>query len=89
MDSLVITSYSIHYTKLYEVDDSRADAPTGAGRISVPLFVVENSADDAAPASHPKLVYDAAPQTDREFHLIKGATHYYKGQPELLAEAVS
>jgi alpha/beta superfamily hydrolase len=55
----------------------------------VPLLVVENSADDAAPASHPKLVYDAAPQTDREFQVIKGASHYYKGQPELLAESVA
>lgn len=72
----------------WSYDDSRADAVVGAGRISVPLLVVENSADDAAPASHPKLVYDAAPQTDREMHVIEGATHYYKGQPEHLAEAL-
>jgi len=73
----------------WSVDDSRADAPTGAGLISVPLLVVENSADDAAPASHPKMVFDAAPQTDREFEIIKGATHYYKNQPELLAQSVA
>ena len=72
----------------WSIDDSKADAPTGAARISVPLLVVENSADDAAPASHPKLVYDAASQTDREYHVIQNATHYYKGQPELLAQAV-
>ena len=72
----------------WSIDDSRADAIVGAGRISVPLLVVENSADDAAPASHPKLVYDAAAQTDRKFHIVKGATHYYKGQPKLLAEAL-
>jgi len=72
----------------WSYDDSRADALVGAGKIAVPLLVVENSADDAAPASHPKLVYEAAPQTDRQYHLIKGATHYYQGQPELLAEAV-
>jgi len=72
----------------WSVDDSRADAPTGAGRISVPLLVVENSSDDAAPAKDPKLVYEAASQTDRQYHLVKGATHYYKGQPKLLAEAL-
>ena len=69
-------------------DDTRADAPKGAARISVPLLVVENSADDAAPASHPKMVFDAAAQTDREYNVIRYATHYYKGQPELLTQAV-
>lgn len=72
----------------WSVDDSRCDAIVGAGRISVPLIVIENSADDGAPASHPKLVYEAASQTRREMHVIKGATHYYKGQPELLAECL-
>ena len=72
----------------WSYDDSRADALVGAAKIAVPLLVVENSADDAAPASHPKLVYDAAPQTDRDYHLIRGATHYYQGQPELLTEAI-
>ena len=73
----------------WSYDDSRADAIVGAGRISVPLLVVENSADDACPASHPRMVYEAAAQTDRQMHVIKGATHYYKGQPEQLAEALS
>lgn len=72
----------------WSYDDTRADAPKGAARISVPLLVVENSADDAAPASHPKMVFDAAAQTDREYNVIRNATHYYKGQPELLIQAV-
>ncbi|MWD28174.1 alpha/beta hydrolase [Aquicoccus sp. SCR17] len=73
----------------WSVDDSRCDAVAGASRISVPLIVIENSADDGAPASHPKLVYEAAAQTEREMHVIEGATHYYKGQPELLQECLS
>lgn len=72
----------------WSYDDTRADAPKGAARISVPLLVVENSADDAAPASHPKMIFDAAAQTDREYNVIRNATHYYKGQPELLTQAV-
>jgi pimeloyl-ACP methyl ester carboxylesterase len=73
----------------WSLDDSRADAVVGAAGISVPLIVIENSADDGAPAAHPKMVHEAAAQTDREMHVIKGATHYYKGQPELLAECVT
>jgi pimeloyl-ACP methyl ester carboxylesterase len=73
----------------WSFDDSRADAIVGAGRIRVPLLVVENSADDACPASDPKRVYEAAAQTDRQMHVIKGATHYYKDQPKQLAEALA
>lgn len=72
----------------WSVDDSRCDAIASAARISVPLIVIENSADDGAPASHSRLVYNAAAQTRREMHVIKGATHYYKGQPELLNECL-
>ncbi|MCC6008811.1 MAG: alpha/beta hydrolase [Rhodobacteraceae bacterium] len=73
----------------WSVDDSRCDAVTGAAGITVPLIVIENSADDGAPASHPKLVHEAATRTRSEMHVIRGATHYYKGQPEQLAECLS
>ena len=32
--------------------------------------------------------HDAAASRDKTFRVIKGATHYYQGQPELLKEAV-
>lgn len=73
----------------WSLDDSRCDAIAGAAGISVPLIVIENSADDGAPASHPRLVHDAAIQTAREMHVIRGATHYFKGQPQLLAQCVA
>ncbi|RMH50561.1 MAG: alpha/beta hydrolase [Alphaproteobacteria bacterium] len=72
----------------WSLDDSRCDAVRGAAGISVPLIVIENSADDGAPAAHPRMVHDAAAQTDREMHVIRGATHYYRDQPELLARCV-
>ncbi|MFP3646163.1 hypothetical protein [Paraburkholderia sp. SIMBA_054] len=31
----------------------------------------------------------AALSTDKTFHVVKGATHYYAGRPALLAEATS
>ena len=58
-----------------------------ARRIEVPLLVIENSADDAVPQMHPRLLFEAAKSRDKLFHLIKGATHYYAGQPELLEQA--
>jgi esterase/lipase len=60
-----------------------------AAHIRVPFLAIENSADDAAPQPHTGMIYRAAVSTDKTFHVIKGATHYYAGQPEQLAEAIT
>ena len=70
----------------WSVDDSNADGVKCAARISVPLLAIENSADDAVPQPHCGRIFDAASSPDKTFHLMKGATHYYAGQPELLRE---
>lgn len=72
----------------WSVDDSNADGPKCARSISVPLLAIENSADDAVPQPHARIIHDAAGSRDKTFHVIKGATHYYQGQPELLKQAV-
>ncbi|HYR35597.1 MAG TPA: alpha/beta hydrolase [Burkholderiales bacterium] len=72
----------------WSVDDSNADGPRCAASISVPLLAIENSADDAVPQPHARIIHDAAASRDKEFRVIKGATHYYQGQPELLRQAV-
>jgi pimeloyl-ACP methyl ester carboxylesterase len=72
----------------WSVDDSNADGPSCARSISVPLLAIENSADDAVPQPHVRIIHDAAASRDKAFHLIKDATHYYQGQPELLQQAV-
>ncbi|WP_162592504.1 alpha/beta hydrolase [Variovorax sp. PBL-E5] len=71
----------------WSLDDSCGNGLEGARRISAPLLVIENSADDAAPQTHPKMLFEAAASPDKTFRIIKGATHYYAGQPELLQEA--
>lgn len=71
----------------WSVDDSRADALACAPLVRAPLLVIENSADDAVPQPHPGMVYRAAGSPDKAFHVIRGATHYYAGQPELLDQA--
>ena len=72
----------------WSIDDSNADGPGCARSVSVPLLAIENSADDAVPQPHVRIIHDAAASQDKSFHLIKGATHYYQGQPELLKQAV-
>ena len=72
----------------WSIDDSNADGPKCAPHISVPLLAIENSADDAVPQPHARIIHDAAGSRDKSFHVIKGATHYYQGQPELLKQAV-
>jgi len=73
----------------WSLDDSCGNGLEGAKRMRVPLLVIENSADDAAPQTHPKMLFAAAASPDKTFRIIKGATHYYAGQPELLAEATA
>ena len=71
----------------WSIDDTNADGIACAARISAPLLVIENSADDAVPQYHSKAVFDAATTADKVYTVIPKATHYYMGQPELLAQA--
>jgi pimeloyl-ACP methyl ester carboxylesterase len=72
----------------WSLDDSNADGPRSAASITVPLLAIENSADDAVPQPHARIIHDATASRDKTFKVIEGATHYYQGQPQLLAQAV-
>ena len=69
-------------------DDSHADGPRCARDVSIPMLAIENSADDAVPQPHTSIIHAAAASRDKSMKVIKGATHYYQGQPELLQQAV-
>ena len=69
-------------------EESNADGPRSAASITVPFLAVENSADDAVPQPHTKIIHDAAASEDKTMKVIKGATHYYHGQPAQLQEAL-
>ena len=73
----------------WSFDDSCGNGLENAKRMRAPLLVVENSADDAVPRTHPTMLYEAAASPDKTFRVIKGATHYYAGQPELLQGATA
>ena len=73
----------------WSIDDTNARADQNITGVHVPLLAIENSADDAVPASHVSRVFQASPAAVKDYLLIKGANHYYAGQPELLNGAVS
>jgi alpha-beta hydrolase superfamily lysophospholipase len=68
---------------------SRADGPRCAGQISVPVLVIENSADDACTPSHTRRIFEGVGHGDKEIQVIQGASHYYLGQPDKMAKSVA
>ncbi|MFM5923748.1 MAG: alpha/beta hydrolase family protein [Novosphingobium sp.] len=71
----------------WSYDDSNADGLKCAARISCPMLVIENSADDACTPSHAARLMAAAKQCTIDHRMIMGANHYYFGQPELVQQA--
>ncbi len=72
----------------WSYDDSVADAVSTAPHISTPMLIVENGADDAVPTSHVRDVRAAAQKRNPQYAFIEGANHYYRDQPEHMAQAV-
>jgi pimeloyl-ACP methyl ester carboxylesterase len=72
----------------WSLEDTQARALDNAPMISVPLLCIENTADDAVPQPHTRRFHDAAGSSDKTLAVVRGANHYYAGQPEQLAEAV-
>jgi alpha/beta superfamily hydrolase len=72
----------------WSADHARADGVVCAPDVTVPLLAIEHSADDAVPQPDMRLMFDACGSATKEFHCIQGANHYFKGQPQQLAESV-
>ena len=68
-------------------DLSNGDGLKCAARISGPLLVIENSADDACTPSHAARLMAAADKCQIDHHVIQGANHYYFGQAAQVNEA--
>lgn len=73
----------------WSYEDSVADAVTWAPKVSAPMLIVENGADDAVPPSHVRDVRTAASVVSPDYRFIDGANHYYRDQPERRGEAVA
>jgi len=72
----------------WSVDDTNAHGEKCATSVTVPFLAIENSGDDAVPQPHTGRIFRAAASADKTMRVIKGASHYYAGQPELLLEAL-
>jgi pimeloyl-ACP methyl ester carboxylesterase len=74
----------------WSYDLSQAKGPVSAARIHrTPILQIENQADDAVPATHNPTIHQALATPDKEMVSIAGATHYYLGQPEQLAQCIA
>jgi alpha-beta hydrolase superfamily lysophospholipase len=73
----------------WSYDDSNADGLRCAARIAAPMLVIENSADDACTPSHAARLMAAASRSAITHHVVKGANHYYSGQPDKANEAAA
>jgi len=72
----------------WSYDDSNADGPLSLQTVGVPVLVVANEADHLVPLSHPAAMFAAVNHDNKKYIEIKGATHYFFGQTELLVHAV-
>lgn len=72
----------------WSLADTNANGVNCASNITVPFLALEHSADDAVPQKHTSMVFHAAASQDKQMHIIKGANHYFVGQPELMQETV-
>lgn len=73
----------------WSFEHSRADGETCAAGVTVPLLAIEHSADDAVPQPDIGAMHAACASADKTLAVIRGANHYFKGQPGPLAEAVT
>lgn len=72
----------------WSLDESNADGPSSLAKVKAPILVLANEADHLVPLTHPQAMFDAIQHDDKELFVVKGATHYYFGQNELMASAV-
>ncbi|MFZ2994856.1 alpha/beta hydrolase family protein [Sphingobium sp.] len=72
-------------------DTAQIDAVDAAGRISKPILVVVNDADDACPTTHTDAIFAAIKHDKKTMMHVSGANHYYAGsdQKPMLKEAVA
>ena len=73
----------------WSYDDANGDGIRCAKEITIPTIVIGNTADDGITPSHTNSLFEAIGHEDKEIHWIKGANHYYFGQPGKSLESAS
>ncbi len=73
----------------WSVDHTNGDSLRWMPSINVPVLIELGTADPTVMPSMAQEMYDAATSAPRrDLHFIKGGTHYFEGQPELLNETL-
>ena len=73
----------------WSIDDTHADSLRWLPQIDVPVSVLLGTADPTVLPAMARQMHDAATQAPvRDLKFVKGATHYFEGQPELLNQAL-
>lgn len=75
----------------WSYDHAQVDAVEAVARITTPILIVVNGADDACPTTHTDAIHAAISHDRKELHTIAGANHYFSGagQKPRLEQAVS
>ena len=83
------TSSCRSFLNQWSIDHTMADSLRWLPSITSPFLVVLGTADPTVLPDMARQMYDAASSSERrDLHFVKGGTHYFENQPELLAEAL-
>ncbi len=73
----------------WSIDDTNADSLRWLPEIDVPTGVVLGTADVSVLPAMAQRMHDAATRSPvRDLQFVRGGTHYFEGQPELLDQAL-
>lgn len=73
----------------WALDTTNAAAEPNLAACSVPVLFLQGTADQGIFPSDTESLYAAGGSSDRELHWIPGGTHYFDGQPQLLADVLA
>lgn len=80
---------SVHsWLSQYSIDDARADALVQLPRVSVPVLIVQGTADECVLPHHPRSMFDAIAHDDKQLCWIPGGTHYLFSNADALDRTV-
>jgi dipeptidyl aminopeptidase/acylaminoacyl peptidase len=61
-------------------DRMRYDALSYAHKITMPSFMIVGSEDTSCPPEHQQMLHDALGSKQKELHIIKDMTHYWRAE---------
>ncbi len=73
----------------WSLEDTNAHGERNAAAVSVPVLVINNTADTACTPSHARRLFEAVGHDRKAHRDIVGADHYYIERPERAAEAAA